>query len=184
MLKSLEHIGGMYTKDTPINASDSNGNVIKWDPLQIEIINNYYNFETTDIVHMIKRVILERIKPIVNLNFKFVTNPSTAKIRVGFFKKSGVWSYVGKDDLKISPFDDKGVIVYTMNFQWFDIVTVLHEFGHMLGMIHEHQSPFGEQINWNYEVLHKWAAEIPRWSVEETNQQIVNKYDSTVLNGT
>lgn len=36
-----------------------------------------------------------------------------------------------------------------MNFGWVDVPTVIHEMGHMLGMIHEHQNPKGQNIDWN-----------------------------------
>jgi len=171
-----------FMKDPPSNIEvkrytlDWNKKVI-WDPLQIEIINNYNNFRISDIIPMIKRVIIERIQPIVNLKFNFVDNPF-ADIRISFDIHRGSWSYLGKDALSI-PYNEA-----TMNFGWFNIATVLHEFGHMLGMIHEHQSPFGEPIPWNISEVYKWAADTQKWSREDTNEQILNKYNSTLLNGT
>ena len=164
-------------QNNPLNALDGNGNRIKWDPLQIEIIKNYSNFRITDIIPMIKRVLIERIQPIVNLKFNFVDNPF-ANIRINFDTNSGSWSYLGKDALNI-PYNEA-----TMNFGWFNIATVLHEFGHMLGMVHEHQSPFGEPIPWNIEAVYTWASSTQSWSKQETDQQILDKYNSTVLNGT
>jgi len=167
-------------KNYPLNALDDNGNHIKWDPLQAEIIENFNNFKTSDIIPMIKRVLLERIQPIVNLKFNFVDDPF-AMIRIDFDIYSGSWSYLGTDvlDTRIIPYNKP-----TMNFGWFNISTVLHEFGHMLGLIHEHQSPFGEPIPWNKTELYKWAADTQKWSVQETNSQVLNKYNSTLLNGT
>jgi hypothetical protein len=160
-----------------LDYEDENGNKVNWDPLQVQIIENFNNFKTSDIIPMIKRVLCERIQPIVNLEFKFVDDPF-ADIRINFDINSGSWSYLGKDALSI-PSNDA-----TMNFGWFNISTVLHEFGHMLGLIHEHQSPFGEPIPWNKTELYKWAADTQKWSVQETNSQVLNKYNSTLLNGT
>jgi len=36
-----------------------------------------------------------------------------------------------------------------MNLGFVDRPTVLHEFGHALGLIHEHQSPFKGGFEWN-----------------------------------
>ena len=38
-----------------------------------------------------------------------------------------------------------------MNLGFVDRSTVLHEFGHSLGLIHEHQSPFKGGFEWNKE---------------------------------
>jgi serralysin len=85
----------------------------------------------------------------VNIKFRFVTS-GPAEIRIAFDRTVGSWSYMGTDNLTI-PTERP-----TMNFGWLypdsDQPTyssvVLHEFGHMLGMIHEHQSPAGG-IRWN-----------------------------------
>lgn len=42
-----------------------------------------------------------------------------------------------------------------MNLGWFDVSAVLHEFGYVLGMIHEHQSPLDKPIDWNQKALFK-----------------------------
>ena len=36
-----------------------------------------------------------------------------------------------------------------MNLGFIDRPTVMHEFGHALGLIHEHQSPFKGMFEWN-----------------------------------
>ena len=38
-----------------------------------------------------------------------------------------------------------------MNLGFVDRATVLHEFGHAIGLIHEHQSPFKGGFQWNRE---------------------------------
>ena len=57
----------------------------------------------------------------------------------------GSWSYIGTDALHI-PKESK-----TMNLGFIDRSTVMHEFGHALGLIHEHQSPFKGGFGWNKE---------------------------------
>lgn len=81
-----------------------------------------------------------------NLAFVDVTGDATATsdIRIYFDPADGSWSLVGSDcsDAKASE--------ATMNLGWVEDTpdtepkeraVILHEFGHVLGMLHEHQSP-------------------------------------------
>ncbi len=77
-----------------------------------------------------------------NLKFIFDDAPN-AQIRIAFNGNDGAWSYIGKDALNI-PLDQP-----TMNLGWQDEGVVLHEFGHAIGMIHEHQNPIANPIQWN-----------------------------------
>lgn len=160
------------------NSLDKNGKPIVFDPLQIYIINSYSSFTYNDIPDMIKKIVIERIQPIVNLELKFIDNPYDANIRITFNSDKGCYSYIGKDCLGIPK--NSG----TMNFGWFDVGTILHEFGHAIGMVHEHQSPFLNPIKWNKEAMYKWASEQLGWDENEVNEQIINKYDILQLNGT
>ena len=67
-----------------------------------------------------------------------------------------------------------------MNLGWFDVCTVIHEFGHMLGMIHEHQASV--PIPWNIKNLYKWG-ESMNWDKEKVNSNILDKYNLDWLNG-
>ncbi|MGA8148734.1 MAG: hypothetical protein WB870_14375 [Gallionellaceae bacterium] len=69
-----------------------------------------------------------------------------SEIRVGF-SEPGYWSYVGNDSLNIYLINNN---LSSLNLQGFDSAPpdeprftgiVLHEFGHALGLEHEHQSP-------------------------------------------
>jgi hypothetical protein len=75
------------------------------------------------------------------LQFEFTDDPR-AKIRVSFDEDDGAWSYVGTDNLNIP------LNAATLNLGWQDEGVILHEFGHMIGLSHEHQSPHGG-IVWN-----------------------------------
>ena len=55
----------------------------------------------------------------------------------------GSWSYIGTDAATI-PKES-----FTMNLGFVDRSTILHEFGHSIGLIHEHQSPFKGGFEWN-----------------------------------
>src|SRR5262245_36465718 len=80
-----------------------------------------------------------------NITFDFAASKSDAQIRISFAADPGSWSYIGTDCLGIKKSEP------TMNFGWLTDETeddeyervVIHEFGHALGAIHEHQNPRG-----------------------------------------
>jgi hypothetical protein len=84
-----------------------------------------------------------------NLTLRFVDGPQ-ADVRIRFQAGNGSWSYLGTQCQGIA--SEK----HTMNYGWLtpesadDEVrrVVMHEFGHALGLIHEHQNPQGG-IQWN-----------------------------------
>jgi len=118
-----------------------------------------------------------------NIDFQFVTNDRTAPIRVTF-ANDGSWSYIGKDALSIS--SSKA----TMNFGWFNSSTsdaefsrtTIHEFGHALGMIHEHQHPL-VSIPWDKPKVYAYYAGSPNyWSTADVDNNIFAKYSTSQTN--
>ena len=112
-----------------------------------------------------------------NIKFVFGDDPD-AEIRISF-QFAGSWSYIGVDALLI-PKDQP-----TMNYGWFTPHTsdleyhrvVLHEFGHALGCIHEHQNPGQGGIPWNEQAVIDFYAGPPnQWSEEQVRVNILNKY--------
>ena len=101
------------------------------------------------------------------------TNNGKDNIKIAF-AKAGEWSYVGTDSHRFTP---------SMNLQDLDIepgvVTpaefkrlVLHEFGHALGLEHEHQSPEARcdgEIDWTAAVTYYqklgWDADKTRFNL-------------------
>ena len=57
----------------------------------------------------------------------------------------------------------------------------MHEFGHLMGMIHEHQNP-SEPIKWNETKLKKWAYEQTKWPPEKVEKQIMKSFSSNDFN--
>lgn len=119
-----------------------------------------------------------------NIKFDYAAGKSSAQIRISFIADDGSWSYIGTDCLGIAK------VKPTMNFGWLEDDTdekefervVVHEFGHALGAIHEHQNPKGG-IQWNLPAVYAYFAGPPNfWSKDETDVNVVGKYSVDQLN--
>ncbi len=108
-----------------------------------------------------------------------------APIRVSFVRGAS-WSYIGTDalDPSLTPDDP------TVNFGWFTPATpndelqrvVLHEFGHVLGLIHEHQSP-AAAIPWDRDAVYAYYAGPPNyWSKAQVDHNVFARYDQDQTN--
>lgn len=99
-------------------------------------------------------------------------------IRVAFDPTAGSWSYIGTDALAI-PANQA-----TMNIGWGpDLSTNLHEIGHALGLIHEHQNP-AAPIPWDVRAVLRFYKGPPNyWSERETYEQVINRYAGPLTNG-
>ncbi len=119
-----------------------------------------------------------------NIKLDFAASKAKAQVRISFVADPGSWSYIGTDCLGIAKAKP------TMNFGWLKDNTdateyervVVHEFGHALGAIHEHQNPKGG-IQWNLAAVHKYFAGPPNfWSKQDTDINVVGKYSVDQLN--
>ncbi len=139
------------------------------DPLELEL----RKLPTYDLV--IKKILTERLAPIVDLKFVFVD--SNADIRIGFDASSGAWSLLGTD-VRLGSRSEK-----TMNHGWIDVGTIIHEFGHAIGLIHEHQNPKGG-VKWNVQKVLQWAKQSQGWDEQTTRRNIIDAYDLNSVNAT
>jgi Astacin (Peptidase family M12A)/Bacterial pre-peptidase C-terminal domain len=111
-----------------------------------------------------------------NLRLEFTTSPQ-AEIRIAF-EDDGSWSYIGTDCLGIA------ANRATMNYGWLDQGVVLHEFGHALGLIHEHQNPVGG-IQWNKPAVYRDLGGPPNnWPPEVVDNNMFRTYSVDQINGT
>lgn len=112
-----------------------------------------------------------------NLDFEF-TDDRRAEVRVTFDADDGAWSYVGTDNLNIP------LHAATLNLGWQDQGVILHEFGHMIGLSHEHQNPDGG-IEWNEAKVISDLAGAPNfWDEATVRHNVLNKYSADQLHGT
>lgn len=115
-----------------------------------------------------------------NIHFTFV-NSGDAEIRIAF-QSGGSWSHIGTNSLTIPQSDP------SMNFGWFDTTTseddfsstILHEFGHALGCIHEHQSP-AATLKWDKPVVYKEYLKSQRWNADDVNKNVFQRYDQQTI---
>jgi hypothetical protein len=115
-------------------------------------------------------------RDMANLEFDFVDSDD-ADIRIAFMPGRGSWSYIGTDcqNYPEGP---------TMNFGWLTADSsddeirrvVLHEFGHAIGLIHEHQNP-KHPIQWNKDAVERDLSGPPNnWSPEKIKRNMFDKY--------
>lgn len=117
-----------------------------------------------------------------NITFSFV-NSGPCDILITFQKGKGSWSYIGKQSRNKASSNQASI-----NFGWFDSSTpdyevkrtTLHEFGHALGLFHEHTHTSGG-IKWNKPVVYNYYMN-QGWSIDKINQNIFGKYSVQLSN--
>jgi hypothetical protein len=122
------------------------------------------------------RTISSRWLEYANIKLVYIES-GTAEIRVSF-SDQGTWSYVGTDALGVP--DEEP----TINFGWLTLESpevenrraVLHEFGHVLGLVHEEQIP-NAQIPWDEEKVAKVFKGPPNFWTEHQIKHLLRKYD-------
>ena len=110
-----------------------------------------------------------------NVDFRFVTSGS-GDIRVSFVNNGSSWSMIGRQAL-YAPRNQA-----TMNFGWFNRSTpeydfkrtVLHEFGHALGLLHEHQNPTGG-IPWDEAAVYDFYRRTQGWDRRTTYENVMKR---------
>ena len=122
---------------------------------------------------------------LANLTLDFVPS-GPAEIRVSFVEGDGSWSYIGTDCQR---FPEPQA---TMNFGWLhdgssdDEIrsVVLHEFGHALGLIHEHQNP-NRPIDWNKPAVYRDLSGPPNnWDKRTIDHNMFAKYEPGAVTAT
>lgn len=122
---------------------------------------------------------------LANLKLDFVES-GAAEIRISFAEEGFSWSTVGTDALTVPAGEA------TMNYGWLEPDTSLreyqrvvrHEFGHALGMIHEHQNPAAAgQIPWDKPKVYAHYAR-QGWSRADVDFNLFDVYSEESTNFT
>jgi len=140
--------------------------------------------EGADAVQRKVEAVAQAWSEFANIKLAFGDDPG-AEIRISFgdrFGDEGSWSYIGTDALGIAKTGP------TMNYGWLKPSSseveynrvVLHEFGHALGCIHEHNSP-AVSIPWDEEaVLRVYMGPPNNWTEAQVRHNVLNKYSRDI----
>ncbi|MET4559854.1 M12 family metallopeptidase [Lysinibacillus parviboronicapiens] len=157
-------------------------NQYKWEPGQT--IHVRFLEGVPEVKEKVKKH-AKRWEQYANIKLEFGNNPD-AEIRIAFDMNDGSWSYIGTSCKEVAKNEP------TMNYGWLQPDTpeveysrvVLHEFGHALGCIHEHQNP-SAKIPWDKEAVYTYYMGPPNnWSKEDVDNNIFNRYDKNLTSFT
>jgi len=132
------------------------------------------------------RMVAEEWTRLANLEFAWRKQGPT-DIRIAFTQGNGSWSYLGNQCKRIVEPQP------TMNYGWLTPTSsddelrrvVLHEFGHALGLIHEHQNPKGGGIVWNRDAVVRDLQGPPNnWDEAAIDNNMFKKYLDEEIAGT
>lgn len=154
----------------------------------------------------VQKVVHEFIQPYVNLNLQFGSYGQNADIRITFDHENVAYSRLGAQSRWLKRDTD---MPESMNLGWLDEPrqpffewqgvqysipactwcnanqngsVIIHEFGHALGMVHEHQNPRGG-ISWNIPAVLAYFSGAPNfWTADAIYSNVITKYDLSTLN--
>lgn len=135
----------------------------------------------------VRSVAQEWVGPgMANLVLSFLEGTNDTDIRISF-RGRGSWSAIGTTCRNVTDRTRP-----TMNYGWLRPDSpeealrrvVLHEFGHALGLIHEHQNP-NSPLRWNRDAVIRDVSGPPNsWTPEQIERNLFQPYDEGEVNST
>jgi hypothetical protein len=135
-------------------------------------------------ISLVKRHSVRWITNLANLNFGWVNDLRQSDVRITF-QFNGSWSVIGTTCKNVEK------TKATMNFGWLTPkVTdeearrvILHEFGHALGLIHEHQRL--DPVAWNKPaVIADLSGPPNKWNAKTIEQNMFDVFPTQKIGGT
>ncbi|KAI1759845.1 hypothetical protein GGR53DRAFT_470908 [Hypoxylon sp. FL1150] len=114
-----------------------------------------------------------------NIELTFVDS-GDSDILIALDSRLGSWSHIGRECQKYSANNEPSMNLGCIHKNRFigDIrFTILHEFGHALGAIHEHSSPYAQTV-WNREKVYQDLGSPPDYWNKESVGKILFTYYS------
>lgn len=104
-----------------------------------------------------------------NLSFQWDVDLADSMVRVAFKEGGGSFSYIGTDCLGVKKSD------LTIQYGWLDPGVIRHEMGHMLGLLHSHESR-NFPYHFNEDVVIKALSGPPNnWDVNMIKWNVLDK---------
>lgn len=158
------------------------------------LADNYYLWDNGKILYVKflsgSKSMQEKVKTIAkewekyaNIKFHFVeVGPS--HIRINLDDKGGHNSLIGSMAISV-PQDERTMNFDTTDFKTYAAMyrTVLHEFGHAIGLLHEHYSPISG-IHWNKDAVYRELKQTQGWTKEMVDVNLFQQYNVNYTNGT
>ncbi|HMZ45857.1 MAG TPA: M12 family metallopeptidase [Chitinophagaceae bacterium] len=158
------------------------------------LADNYYLWDNGKTIYVKflsgSKLMQDKVKTIAkewekyaNIKFKFV-EVGNSHIRINLDDKGGHNSTIGTLALSV-PNDERTMNFDTTDFKTYAAMyrTVLHEFGHALGLLHEHYSPVSG-IKWNKEAVYNELKKTQGWSKEMVDANLFQQFNQNYTNGT
>lgn len=128
------------------------------------------------------KAVARRWEQHANIHLQFVDD-GEADVRIAFKSGGASSSLLGKYAQHQAPDQSKPTMLlggFTESTPDEEIQrVVLHEFGHALGCIHEHQTPIGG-IQWNKPKVYDYYAQLG-YTKERVDKQVLNTYDKNLI---
>lgn len=159
------------------------------------LADNYYlwdNGQTLKVKFLSgSKMLQERVKNLAkvwethaNIKFNFVEPDEEAHIRIMLGTGEGHYSFIGMI-AKLIPQDEQTMALDTMDLGSNQAAwqrTVQHEFGHAIGLLHEHSSPVSG-IKWDKAKMYEHYAKMG-WTADDVDAQVFASYAVSYTNGT